>query len=95
MPYFWLSFVDPARPLGTQFLGVVIVEAPGFPAAVKKAWVLCCNPGGECQGMQLPAPPCPAVPARYIGKLLSIDDLLDLEEIMDRFISDSPPAGEP
>lgn len=43
----WLSFTDPARPLGSQFLGVAIVEAIGHSDAVTKAWTLGVNPGGE------------------------------------------------
>ena len=54
----WLSFVDPSRsapmeeqvPGGGGFLGVVVVEAPSFIAAVGKAHRLGINPGGEVQG---------------------------------------------
>lgn len=54
---FWLSFADPHRPTGTQFLGACMVMAPTFPLAVFKAHVLRINPGGEVRGTQLPPEP--------------------------------------
>lgn len=44
---FWLSFADPERPTGTQFLGACMVEADSPIAAVKTAHALGINPGGE------------------------------------------------
>jgi hypothetical protein len=46
MTFFWLSFCDPKKP-DDGFLGACVVEADSFPAAVKKAWRLGINPGGE------------------------------------------------
>ena len=66
----WLSFTDPDRPAGQQFLGVSVVEvtyddlnaargvlethghstkeqAVLIAAAIRKAWQMGCNPGGE------------------------------------------------
>lgn len=43
----WLSFCDPDKPEGSQFLGVVITEALGFLHAIHKTWALGINPGGE------------------------------------------------
>lgn len=43
----WLSFCDPARPAGQQFLGACIVEAVDEITAVKVAHALGINPGGE------------------------------------------------
>jgi len=47
---YWLSFADDEKPKGEQFLGVVVIKAPGFLHAVKRAWDLKINPGGEVLG---------------------------------------------
>jgi len=45
--WWWLSFTDPGRPEGSQFLGVTVVQAPDDTSAVVTAHVLGINPGGE------------------------------------------------
>lgn len=51
----WLSFCDPTLPTGSQFLGVAIVEAKDFIAAVSTAHLLGINPkGSEVKGTQIP-----------------------------------------
>lgn len=72
----WLSFADPLRPKGQQFLGVAIVDAIGFIEAVKVTHLLGINPGGEVKGW--PAPTGTAIPngARY--RLLQLDELTAL-----------------
>ena len=62
----WLSFCDPDKAKGQQFLGVVIVEAPGFMRAHQKACELGINPGGEIQAM-----PVDGVASEYHDRLLS------------------------
>jgi len=52
---FWLSFVDPARPKGTQFLGAALVEADTTTHAIRQSWSFGCNPGGEVQALALPS----------------------------------------
>lgn len=47
MTYYWLSFVDDARPKGQRFLGGCLVEATSGSKAVMEAWKQKCNPGGE------------------------------------------------
>lgn len=47
MMRWWLSFADPTRPKGQQFLGVCIVEAVDEISAIKVAHALSINPGGE------------------------------------------------
>jgi hypothetical protein len=47
MPLFWLSFCDPAKPEGSQFLGASIVETCHYTLATREAWAQNCNPGGE------------------------------------------------
>lgn len=54
MQTYWLSFCDPAKPAGSQFLGVAIVEATSVRDAIKTAWAHGCNPGGEVQTVALP-----------------------------------------
>ena len=53
--FYYLSFADPNKPKGTQFLGACIVKTPNFMLAVQGAWNFKCNPGGECKGAELPA----------------------------------------
>lgn len=66
----WMSFCDPDKPKGQQFLGVVVVEALGFMHAQQKAWALGINPGGEIQACQVDG-----VPVKYHDKLLSRAEL--------------------
>lgn len=66
----WLSFCDPGKPNGHQFLGVAIVKAPGFMHAVDKAHVLGINPGGEVKGM-----PFDDIASEHHDKLMSLAEL--------------------
>ena len=66
----WMSFRDPNKPKGRQFLGVAIVEAPGFMHAVQKTWELNINPGGEIVAEQVEG-----VSVEYHNRLLSRADL--------------------
>jgi len=52
---FLLSFADPEKEPGTQFLGVCIVDAPTFQDATQKCWDLNINPGGEILAYRLPS----------------------------------------
>jgi hypothetical protein len=44
---FWLSFADPARPKGSQFLGLCIVHGHDQHDALTAASIRGLNPGGE------------------------------------------------
>lgn len=70
--WWWLSFADGQLPVGTQFLGVVIVKARGMGWACRRAHELGINPGGEVQGTEFPdgaiAPP------EYVGRLLTKEE---------------------
>ena len=55
-PLWHLSFADPGLPAGSQFLGVVIVQAQALEDAVTRSHVLGVNPGGEIQ-VAGPIPP--------------------------------------
>lgn len=68
----WMSFCDPDKPEGQQFLGVIITKALGFAHAVEKAHELGINPGGEIQSMEFdPA----EVNPKDFDRLLSEADL--------------------
>lgn len=69
--WWWLSF---ASEIG--FLGVAIVQAGSFLAAVETARALGINPGGEVQGWDLPSDP----PAAYQNRLLSKAMLKRMEQ---------------
>lgn len=43
----WLSFCDTRQPRGHQFLGALLIEAPTPGEAMRAAWALKLNPGGE------------------------------------------------
>jgi hypothetical protein len=70
----WLSFADPDKPKGQQFLGVAIVRAPGFVSAIELANSLGLNPGGAVQGTEID--PADIFPAHF-RKLLSRKELVD------------------
>lgn len=50
---FWMSFSDPTRPEGQQFLGVVLVDAESLSEAITWAWLTGCNPGGEIRTVEV------------------------------------------
>lgn len=75
MSYWWLSFADPERPAGAQFLGVAIVDAEDFIGAVLSARFGGYNPGGEVAGYQYIADGLDIdPPAEYLGRLLTKDE---------------------
>ena len=59
-PLWHLSFADPGLPAGSQFLGVVIVQAASLEDAITRSHVLGVNPGG---GIQIAGP----IPPGFIG----------------------------
>ena len=66
----WMSFCDPDKPKGEQFIGVAIVVAPGFMHAHQRAWSLGINPGGEIQAFHVEG-----IDAHYHDRLLSRAEL--------------------
>jgi len=66
----WLSYCDPKKPTGSQFQGVLILEAKTFLGAVAKAHLLGLDPGGEVQGFAIDPHLCSKVPRHRIGVLL-------------------------
>lgn len=53
MTRWWISFCDPRRPCGDQFLGLCIVQAVDEVSALKVAWALGINPGHEAAFMDI------------------------------------------
>ena len=72
-PLWMMSFCDPDRPAGTQYLGGAVIQAPTLAAAITRSHVLKVNPGGEVAT----AGP---LPAAWIGPEWR-DRLLTREEV--------------
>jgi hypothetical protein len=68
-----MSFADPDKEPGTQFLGVCIVQGGGIAEATQTAWDLGINPGGEIQAHPIPEEHVPD--EKYRLRLLSRDEL--------------------
>jgi hypothetical protein len=71
MTYYWLSFADPARHKGEQFLGASIVAADDAKAAVERAWALGINPGGEVRIAKIPRDQLQDFPLDWHNRLVS------------------------
>lgn len=54
--YLWMSFADPTKPKGQQFLGVIITKAMGPTDAMLKTHELGINPGGEIKMWEITEP---------------------------------------
>ncbi len=81
MSLFWLSFADATLPKGKQFLGACIV--PGgdtgdlrtdLAMAIKEAWRLGCNPGGQVAHQRVPPTVAPHIGPQWLGRLLTRED---------------------
>ena len=79
MAVYWMSFSDPERPVGSKFLGVVIIEAETEEAALAQASVAGVNPGGEAtfEEMSEPLPP-----REWFNRLLSGKESRDANRVM-------------
>lgn len=84
----WLSFCDPDRPAGSQFLGACMVEVSSLDdpraaacEATERAWQLECNPGGQVEASPVPEDVARRIDRKWIGRLLSRDkiDAFDAE----------------
>lgn len=54
MSYWWMSFCDPDKPEGTQFLGAAIIKADNHFDMMTRSWLLGLNPGGEVAFFEIP-----------------------------------------
>lgn len=73
MTGFYLSFCDPDRPRGAQFLGGLYLKADSFIEAVQISHRLGLNPGGEVKGFEFELSAAP-VGVEY-GRLLSREEV--------------------
>lgn len=73
MKLIYMSFADTDRPKGSQWLGAAYVEAEDLIAAIKKAWALKINPGGQVMSRELPLDA--KVLPEYRHRLLTEDEL--------------------
>lgn len=82
-PWWWLSFADGKRPGGSQFLGVAIVgPAQDIMRAALIAHRLGVNPGGEVQGLPVPAAMLSAIPAEWRGRLMTRREAMALDRLI-------------
>lgn len=76
MALWYLSFADPERPEGTQFLGAVMTFQADFEAAVRWTRKRGINPGGEVAAWEL-RDGAPFL-EQYLDRLLSKNDLQEM-----------------
>lgn len=79
----WMSFVDPDRPAGQRFLGVVVTRATieeDTMTVLDRLRDKGLNPGGECQpqAMRGEAP----IPEEFIDRLLTKEEAEALDDMM-------------
>ena len=77
----WLSFCDPQKPKGSQFLGVSIVLGANILDAAQTAWAFGCNPGGELHGEPFWDDETKPPPA-FLNRLLSRAEVHEMERLM-------------
>lgn len=75
--YWYLSFADPSKPRGKQWLGGCYVKGDDIRQAMLRAWEAGCNPGGQIYG----------IPVENPGDAF-VDRLLNKEQL--RAIGDDP-----
>ena len=71
---YWLSFCDPEKPAGTQFLGVILTCARNSKQAIQNTLKLGINPGGEVMVIEI---------SGANGYLDNLDRLLTEEMLME------------
>ncbi len=71
--YLWLSFCDPDKPKGSQFLGVIITSALGLSHAIEKTHTLGINPGGEILSFEVDEND---IRPEHFDKLLTGDEII-------------------
>lgn len=78
-----LSFCDPDRPAGDQWLGSCIVgPARNLVAAMALSHAYRCNPGGEMQGVGFPVELAGFVPREFCDRLLTREDIAALDALI-------------
>lgn len=79
MAWFWLSFADPDRPKGTQFLGACLVQGTSFMDAIQQAHMTGLNPGGEVQGFEVPQERLSNVKPKWCNRLLTRSECEEMD----------------
>lgn len=87
MSLFWLSFCDPERPEGTQFLGVAIVDGTELLSATSRAYALGCNPGGEIMSLQVAPNLVGLIDERWRDRLLTRAEAEELDGEIEKRIA--------
>jgi hypothetical protein len=93
MALWWLSFADPDRRQGQQFLGVAIIRVPdtdddeagtktGVTNALVRSHALKINPGGEVQFQKLNPSLEVFMPEEFVHKLLTKMDIKRLTDAL-------------
>ncbi len=80
MTCWWLSFCDPKRSEGDQFLGACLVEADDLPLAVEETRRLSINPGGEVLGADADPVTVRLIPSRWKNRLLTKAECAEMDE---------------
>lgn len=81
MKLMYLTFADPGKPVGKQFLGAAIVRASNIFEAAQVAWYLGLNPaGGEVYALDVPMQT--KIPAQYIERFLTKQDIDELDKLL-------------
>lgn len=75
--YWYISFCDPDRPEGEQFLGAAIVKAPSLHHAITVSHLTGCNPGGEAVVF---GPIGGKLPPQWLFRVLTAAEVDDLPE---------------
>lgn len=78
MKWFYMSFAAP----GVGNLGVCIVQADNFLAAVRRSIALGVNPGGEVVGQELEIDGDPD--SHLVNRLMQADEVLALTKLNDK-----------
>jgi hypothetical protein len=69
--WWYLSFADPHRPTGEQWLGGCVVAGIDIGQAVRTAAALSCNPGGEVAALEVPREFVDRLPDEHVGRLIT------------------------
>jgi hypothetical protein len=87
MSLYWLSYR-----LGGAFEGAALVEAPSLSEAQQRAEAQGIYPGGEVEGHQIDPNDTRAIPARFRSRLLSEDEVAELERLLVSIMPKKKPA---
>lgn len=80
MASFWISFMDPERPVGQKSTGVVIVEADTEEGALACVSRQSLHPGGEATTIEDITHRSP--PPEWFNRILSSKDARDVTRLM-------------